>query len=41
MRVWIRHVCSHFVDVQEATAGSHSSAESKIISFDAGFRMDG
>ena len=40
MRVWITYVCSHFMDVQESTV-SHSSAESEIISFDAGVRMDG
>ena len=34
MRIWITHVCSRFVDVQEAS-------RSEITSLDAGLRMDG
>ena len=37
----ITHVCSHFVDVREAGAVSHSSTESERISLEAGLRTDG
>ena len=41
MRMWITHVCSHFMDVQEANRRLHSIADSDIISAGAGLRMDG
>ena len=42
MRVWSTHVCSSFVDVQDAKRSfSCTSAEFAFISLDAGLRMDG
>ena len=41
VRIWITHVCFHFVDVREAGAVSHSRTESERISLEAGLRTDG
>ena len=41
LRIWITHVCFHFVDLREAGAVFHSRTESERISFEAGLRTDG
>ena len=41
MRFGITRVCHRLMDVRKQSAVSHSSAESEIISFDAGQGMDG
>ena len=40
MRMWITYVCSLSWMCNKQTAVSHSSAESEIISLDAGLRTD-
>ena len=35
------NICPHQLDVQEANVVSHISTESEIISWEAGFRLDG
>ena len=41
LRIWITHVCFHFVDLWEAGVVFHSRTESERISFEAGLRTDG